>query len=87
MIFENVIQSEIKAQQQEKQETIGRGDTLISEWCELVAKYIVRHCIIVQYKKKLAFKLLFPLVYVTSSTKYKSSAIGLIYIHVYLQCV
>ena len=32
VIFENVIQSEVKAQQQEKPETIGRGDTLISEW-------------------------------------------------------
>ena len=39
VIFENVIQSEIKAQQQEKKETIGRGDTLISKYCDLVASY------------------------------------------------
>lgn len=31
VIFENVIQSEIKAQQQEKKETIGQGNMLISK--------------------------------------------------------
>ena len=32
VIFEDVIQSEIKTQQQEKKETIGQGNTLISKW-------------------------------------------------------
>ena len=49
VLFENVIQSEISAQQHEKKETIGRGNTLISEWCDLVASYLPYSTVLITY--------------------------------------